>query len=130
MGTSQKLIDSPSPETQRISISLTSSNIRDLENASKEMLDAARAKLIPVSGPFPLPTKTLRVTTRKSPCGNGTATLDKFEMRIHKRAININSTNEIARQIISCSREPRVKVNATITDCLSKTHNEHYPKFC
>ena len=31
-----------------------------------------------------LPTKKLRITTRKSPCGEGTNTWDRFEMRIHK----------------------------------------------
>ena len=29
-----------------------------------------------------MPTKTLRITTRKAPCGNGTNTWDRFEMRM------------------------------------------------
>ena len=46
---------------------------------------------IPISGPIPLPTKRLKVTTRKSPCGDGTATFDRFEMRIHKRIVDLPS---------------------------------------
>ena len=36
-----------------------------------------------VSGPVRLPTKHLRITTRKTPCGEGSKTWDRFEMRIH-----------------------------------------------
>lgn len=37
-----------------------------------------------LKGPIGLPIKTLKITTRKSPCGNGTNTFDKFELRIHR----------------------------------------------
>merc|ERR1712031_1913 len=43
-----------------------------------------------VRGPRRMPTKVLRITTRKSPCGNGTNTFDKYEMRIHKRVIDFS----------------------------------------
>ena len=36
-----------------------------------------------------MPTKVLRLTTRKSPCGEGTNTWDHLEMRIHKRIIDL-----------------------------------------
>lgn len=42
-----------------------------------------------VGNPTRHPTKKLKITTRKSPCGNGTNTYDHFEMRIHKRVIMI-----------------------------------------
>jgi ribosomal protein uS10 len=67
-----------------------------------------------VSGPVRLPTKKLKILTRKSPCGNGTETFDKFEMRIHKRIIDLNSPSEIVRQITSISIEPGVEVEVTI----------------
>lgn len=34
-----------------------------------------------------MPTKTLKITTRKTPCGEGSKTWDTYEMRIHKRLI-------------------------------------------
>ena len=34
-----------------------------------------------------LPTKTLKISTRKTPNGEGSKTWDKYEMRIHKRLI-------------------------------------------
>merc|ERR1711988_1233134 len=54
-----------------------------------------KAPGLPVTlrGPRKMPNKTLRITTRKSPCGNGTNTFDKYELRIHKRIIDIRSPN-------------------------------------
>lgn len=69
-----------------------------------------------MKGPVRLPTKTLRLTVRKSPCGEGTNTYDRFEMRIHKRLIDLHSPSEIVKQITSISIEPGVEVEVTIND--------------
>ena len=47
---------------------------------------------IPISGPIPLPTKKLKVTTRKTPCGEGKASWERYEMRVHKRLIDIHNS--------------------------------------
>jgi small subunit ribosomal protein S20e len=72
--------------------------------------------VLQVSGPVRLPTRKLRILTRKSPCGNGTVTFDRFEMRIHKRIIDLHSPSEIVKQITSISIEPGVEVEVTIKD--------------
>ena len=82
----------------------------------KELKAKAVEKSVPVSGPVRLPTKTLRITTRKSPCGEGTNSWDRFEMRIHKRIIDLHSPSEIVKQITSISIEPGVEVEVTIAD--------------
>jgi hypothetical protein len=66
-----------------------------------------------------MPTKILRITTRKSPCGEGTNTWDRFEMRIHKRVIDLYSKADVVRQITSISIEPGVFVEVTIQDEVS-----------
>lgn len=73
-------------------------------------------KNLQVAGPIRLPTKILRLTTRKSPCGEGTNSWDRFEMRIHKRIIDLHSPSEIVKQITSISIEPGVEVEVTIAD--------------
>jgi ribosomal protein S10 len=45
------------------------------------LLQGAQEKHLKVKGPVRLPTKVLKITTRKSPCGEGTNTWDRFEMR-------------------------------------------------
>ena len=53
-----------------------------------EALKAEGAK-VKASGPARLPIKRLHLTTRKSPCGNGTNTYDHWEMKIHKRVFHL-----------------------------------------
>jgi len=70
----------------RIRITLTSVNVKALEKTCSEIKRGAQDKKVKVSGPVRIPTKVLRLTTRKSPCGEGSNTWDRLEMRIHKRA--------------------------------------------
>lgn len=55
----------------RIRITLTSRNVKNLEAVCANLKRGALDKKLKVSGPVRLPTKTLRITTRKSPCGEG-----------------------------------------------------------
>ncbi|MEM2793871.1 MAG: 30S ribosomal protein S10, partial [Candidatus Methanomethylicia archaeon] len=55
---------------------------------------------IKVSGPIPLPVKRLIVTTRKAPSGQGSHTFDHWEMRVHKRLIDIDADDRTLRQIM------------------------------
>lgn len=47
---------------------------------------------------------------------SGTNTWDRFEMRIHKRVIDLVSTPEVVKQITSITIEPGVEVEVTISD--------------
>ena len=48
-----------------------------------------------VRGPHPLPTKKMKVVTRKSPCGQGTNTWEKYELRIHRRVIDLGANEDL-----------------------------------
>jgi len=103
-------------QLHRIRITLTSRNLQALEKVSNDLITGAKEKSLKVSGPVRLPTKTLRVTTRKSPNGEGTNTWDRFEMRIHKRLVDLQSPSDVVKQITSISIEPGVDVEVTIAD--------------
>lgn len=60
-------------------------------------------------------TKTLRITIRKPPCGEGSETWDHFQMKIYKLT-DLYSPSKIVKLIISISIEPRVKVEVTTAD--------------
>merc|ERR1712046_526800 len=100
----------------RIRITLTSRNVKNVEKVCAELIKGAKDKELEVKGPVRLPTKVLRITTRKSPCGEGTNTWDRFEMRIHKRLIDLHSPVDVVKQITSISMEPGVEVEVTIAD--------------
>ena len=109
----QKGFDAPE-EKNCIRITLTSRNVKNLEKVCAELKRGALDKNLKVAGPVSLPTKTLRITTRKAPNGEGTNTWDRFEMRIHKRVIDLKSNQEIVRQITSISIEPGVDVEVFV----------------
>lgn len=75
----------------------------------KEITDRAG---VVMRGPIPLPTRHLKVTTRKSPCGNGTATFDRFEMRVHRRIIDIPAEDRVLHQIMKLQipRSVQIKI--------------------
>lgn len=76
----------------------------------------AKDEKLKVNGPVRLPTKILRITTRKTPCGEGSKTWDRFQLRIHKRIIDLHSPSEVVKQITSISIEPDVDVEVTIAE--------------
>ncbi|KAL5503940.1 RPS20 [Sanghuangporus sanghuang] len=105
----------PPAKIHKIRITLTSSNVKNLEKFSHDLINRAKDKQLRVKGPVRLPTKNLKITTRKSPCGEGSKTWDTFELRIHKRLIDLHASSEVVKQITTISLEPGVEVEVTIS---------------
>ncbi|CCC12159.1 40S ribosomal protein S20 [Copromyces sp. CBS 386.78] len=101
------------PKVHRVRITLTSKKVQALEKVCSELVERAKSKELRVKGPVRLPTKILKITTRKTPCGEGSKTWDLFEMRIHKRLIDLTAPTEIVKQII-VNIEAGVEVEVTI----------------
>ncbi|KAA0186175.1 Ribosomal Protein Small subunit [Fasciolopsis buskii] len=102
------------PEVPQISgknwvrITLTAASVKPLEVVSADLIKRAKDQNLRVKGPVRMPTKVLRITTRKTPCGEGSKTWDRFQMRIHKRVIDLLSTDEAAQQLKQIYLEPGV----------------------
>jgi len=80
-------------------IKLTSTNLQNLEAVCREIKGIVEKTGVRMKGPIPLPTKRLRVVTRKAPSGQGSHTFDKWEMRIHRRLIDIDADERTMRQL-------------------------------
>jgi len=100
----------------KVRIRLQSIDIEQLNIICESIKDIASKAGVTLSGPIPLPTKRLKVTTRKSPCGDGTATFDRFEMRIHKRIIDLPSNDRVLHAIMRSSIPPTVNIKIKILD--------------
>lgn len=100
----------------KVRIKLNSTSIDMLNVICNSISDIAKKSGIPISGPIPLPTKKLRVTTRKSPCGNGTATFDRFEMRVHKRLIDLPANEKILHHIMKMQIPKNVNIKIEMKD--------------
>ncbi len=100
----------------KVRIKLDSIDIDMLNKICDSVKDIAKKSGIPISGPVPLPTKKLKVTTRKSPCGDGTATFDRYEMRIHKRLIDLPSNEKVLHHIMKMRIPKNVNIKIEMKD--------------
>jgi len=101
----------------RIRITLTAKNVKSLERVCADFVREAKNKKVKrVKGPVRMPTKILKITTRKSPCGEGTNTWDKFEMSVHKRVIDLHAPASTVKDITSINMEPNVEIEITVCD--------------
>ena len=80
-------------------VKLTSTNIKKLDGVCAEILGIGKKTGVKIKGPIPLPLKKLHIATRKSPCGSGTETYEKWEMRLHRRVIDINADGQSNKTI-------------------------------
>ena len=101
-------------------IKLTGRNPQELETISREIIDIAKKSGVDYHGPIPLPTKILQVTTLKTPCGDGTghgnATYDKWQMRIHKRLVDVSADDRALRQIMRVNIPQGVHIEIKLKD--------------
>ncbi|RLE88060.1 MAG: 30S ribosomal protein S10 [Thermoprotei archaeon] len=81
-------------------IRLVSTDYRKLNEICEEIKNIARKTGVRISGPIPLPTKRLVVVTRKAPSGEGTHTFDHWELRLHKRLIDMDADERALRQLM------------------------------
>ena len=81
-------------------IRLSGLNPRDLDRICQQIKEIANKTGVAMSGPVPLPTKRLVIPVRKAPDGEGSETYDHWEMRIHKRLIDIAADERALRQIM------------------------------
>ncbi|MDO8467410.1 MAG: 30S ribosomal protein S10 [Nanoarchaeota archaeon] len=100
----------------KVRVKLNSTDIGMLNQICESISDIAKKSGISPRGPVPLPTKRLKVTTRKSPCGDGTATFDRFEIRIHKRLIDLPANEKVLHHIMRLQIPKSVNIKIEMKD--------------
>ena len=96
----------------KVRIKLSSIEIAQLNDVIQMIKEITSRAGVVMRGPIPLPTRRMKVTTRKSPCGNGTATFDRFEMRVHRRVLDIPAEDRILHPIMKLQipRSVQIKI--------------------
>lgn len=74
---------------QKARIRLSSNNLSSLQKVGEDINSVVQRTGVKMTGPIPLPTRKLRVPVMKSPCGEGTNTWETYQLRIHKRLIDV-----------------------------------------
>lgn len=81
-------------------IRLSSLDISKVNEMIGQITDIVEKTGVSVRGPIPLPTQKLKLTTRKSPSGEGKASWERYEMRIHKRLFDLGVDDRTLRLIL------------------------------
>jgi len=100
----------------RVRVKLSSIDIDALNSVIAALKEVTDRTGVMMRGPIPLPTKRLKVTTRKSPCGNGTATFDRFEMRVHRRVIDLPAEDRVLHPIMKLQIPRSVQIKIEMKD--------------
>ncbi len=101
--------------TQPARVKLTSISLEKLGGVCTEIMNIGQKTGVNVKGPIPLPVKRLNVVTRKSPCGSGTETYEKWEMKIHRRIIDISADDKAIRQLMRLKIPDNVYIELSLT---------------
>jgi small subunit ribosomal protein S10 len=103
-------------------IKLTGKNPRELDTICKEIKDIAEKTGVSVAGPIPLPTKRLKIPVMKTPCGDGMhrggggGNWERWELRIHKRILDVGANERVLRQITRIRIPHEVNIEIELTD--------------
>jgi small subunit ribosomal protein S10 len=101
-------------QRQKARIKLSGTNPVKLDDVCSQVKNIVEKIGIGISGPIPLPTKRMVVPCRKSPDGEGTETWDHWEMRIHKRLIDIDADERALRQLMKINVPKDVNIEIVL----------------
>jgi small subunit ribosomal protein S10 len=85
----------------KLRIKLRAYDHKIIDNSAKQIIDIANRCGVEVTGPVPLPTEILKYTVNRSSFVHKNAR-EQFEMRVHKRVIDVLSPNQ---EIIEALRD-------------------------
>ncbi|MCK5476454.1 MAG: 30S ribosomal protein S10 [Candidatus Aenigmarchaeota archaeon] len=95
---------------------LTSNSIESLNSTINEIKSLSMRFKAKIKGPIMLPTKKLSIVTRKAVSGDGTSTYEKWEMRIHKRLIDIGMNERILKHIMRMEMPDSVNIEIRLIE--------------
>lgn len=98
-------------------IKLTGENHRDVDKVCSDIKAISEHTGVKLRGPIPMPTRRLIVPCRKAPDGEGSETWDHWEMRIHKRLLELVSST--AKDDSALRQLMRIQIPDTVTIELS-----------
>ena len=102
---------------QVTTINLTGENHVDIDAGCAHIRSISEQTGVKLRGPIPLPTRRLVVPCRKAPDGEGSETWDHWEMRIHKRLLELVSAK--ATDSSALHQLMRIPIPDTVTIELS-----------
>ncbi len=101
---------------QKARISLSGTSPQRVDEICSQIKRISERTGVAMKGPIPLPTKKLIVPCRKSPDGEGCETWERWEMRVHKRLIDIDADERALRQLMRIQVPDEVQIEIVLKD--------------
>ncbi|MCK5290613.1 MAG: 30S ribosomal protein S10 [Thermoplasmata archaeon] len=101
---------------QKARISLSGTDPKRVDSVCEQIRTISERTGVNMSGPIPLPTKRMVVPCRKSPDGEGSETWDRWEMRVHKRLIDLDADERALRQLMRIQVPDGVNIEIVLRD--------------
>ncbi|SRR3989339_1341129 len=92
----------------KVRIRVSGEETEDLDNVIKQLKELSSTLGMKFIGPVRFPRKNLLVATRRTPCGDGTDSYERWEKRISKVLVDIEGDEKFIKQIL------RVKVPTNV----------------
>lgn len=97
-------------------IRLSSTSPEQLNSIVDRIKEISEKTGVAISGPIPLPTKKLKLSTRTAPDGRGRELYETWEMRIHKRVIDLSVDERALRLIMRIPMPKEVNVEIEMVE--------------
>ena len=96
----------------KIRIYLWSTDVKSLQQVVEQITEIAKKTGAPMKGPIPLPTKRLEVPIFRLPHGEGSKYWEHWELKIHKRIIDLAADERVLRRLmrIQIPRDVRIEI--------------------
>jgi small subunit ribosomal protein S10 len=107
----KKIVPESKDTKLKLRIKLKAYDHKIIDNSAKQIIDIANRYGAEVLGPVPLPTEILKYTVNRSSFVHKNAR-EQFEMRVHKRIIDILNPNQ---EIIESLRDLNLPSGVDIT---------------
>jgi small subunit ribosomal protein S10 len=95
-------------------IKLVSTNKKDVDSVASQIKSIVQGANIKCKGPIPLPTKIISQSTRKAPAHQGSHTFEKWQIRFHKRLLEIDGSEQALRQIMRIPVPDTVQIEISL----------------
>ncbi len=97
-------------------VKLRSTNPEKVDSVAADVIETAEKYNADVAGPIPLPTETLTIPTLRSPDGEGKNTWEQWQMRVHKRIVDVSDSERALRQIMRVHVPEGVNIEVEIIE--------------
>jgi small subunit ribosomal protein S10 len=97
-------------------IRLSSNDPTQLNSIVGRIKEIAEKTGVAMAGPIPLPTKKMKISTRTAPDGRGRELYETWEMRIHKRVIDLSVDERALRLIMRIPMPKEVNVEIEMVE--------------